>query len=448
MAESCHEMNLNESIDDGGNMTMSVKWEKKEGNVGTLSFEIDQEQIKSGLDRAFQKVRKTLNVPGFRKGKVSRQIFNQRFGEEALYQDALDILLPEVYAQAIEEAGIDPVDTPQVNIESMEKGENWKLTAEVTVKPEVKLGDYKGLEVEKRDAELTDEEVAEELKTMTERQADLVVKEEEAAENGDTVVIDFEGFHKDEPFEGGQADNYSLELGSGQFIPGFEEQLIGAKANDELELNVTFPEEYHAENLAGEPVLFKVKVHEVKTKEVPELDDELAKDIDSEVSTVDELKEKVTKRLKEAKEDAAVQGKQDEVIAKAVENAEVDIPHAMIHHEAHHLLDHFKQDLQSQGLTPELYYQFTGQTEESMHDQMEKDAEKRVKMNLVLEAIAEAENIEPTEEAVDEEVATLAEKYGMEKDAVRAALGDLSELKSDLKIRKAIDVLVDSAVEK
>ncbi|EHN7558019.1 trigger factor [Listeria monocytogenes] len=427
---------------------MSVKWEKQEGNVGKLTFEIEQEKVKEGLDRAFVKVRKTLNVPGFRKGKVPRQIFNQRFGEEALFQDVLDILLPEVYSAAIDEAGIDPVDTPQVNIESMEKGETWVLTAEVTVKPEVKLGDYKGLEVEKRETELTTEELEAELKQLQERQAELVVKEDAPAENGDTVILDFEGFKDGVAFEGGQAENHSLELGSGQFIPGFEEKLVGLKAGDEADIELTFPEEYHAEDLAGQPVVFKVKLHEIKTKEVPALDDELAKDIDEEVETLDELKEKISKRLQEAKEESVAQAKQEEVIAKAVENAEVDIPHAMVHHEADHLMNHFAQDLQAQGLTPELYYQFTGQTEEAMHAQMEKDAEKRVKMNLVLEAIAEAENIEPTEEAIDEEISTLAEKYGMEKDAVRAALGDMSELKSDLKIRKAIDVLLDSAVEK
>ncbi|HBI7410613.1 trigger factor [Listeria monocytogenes] len=427
---------------------MSVKWEKQEGNVGKLTFEIEQEKVKEGLDRAFVKVRKTLNVPGFRKGKVPRQIFNQRFGEEALFQDALDILLPEVYSAAIDEAGIDPVDTPQVNIESMEKGETWVLTAEVTVKPEVKLGDYKGLEVEKRETELTTEELEAELKQLQERQAELVVKEDAPAENGDTVILDFEGFKDGVAFEGGQAENHSLELGSGQFIPGFEEKLVGLKAGDEADIELTFPEEYHAEDLAGQPVVFKVKLHEIKTKEVPALDDELAKDIDEEVETLDELKEKISKRLQETKEESVAQAKQEEVIAKAVENAEVDIPHAMVHHEADHLMNHFAQDLQAQGLTPELYYQFTGQTEEAMHAQMEKDAEKRVKMNLVLEAIAEAENIEPTEEAIDEEISTLAEKYGMEKDAVRAALGDMSELKSDLKIRKAIDVLLDSAVEK
>ncbi|HAA2722523.1 TPA: trigger factor [Listeria monocytogenes] len=427
---------------------MSVKWEKQEGNVGKLTFEIEQEKVKEGLDKAFVKVRKTLNVPGFRKGKVPRQIFNQRFGEEALFQDALDILLPEVYSAAIDEAGIDPVDTPQVNIESMEKGETWVLTAEVTVKPEVKLGDYKGLEVEKRETELTTEELEAELKQLQERQAELVVKEDAPAENGDTVILDFEGFKDGVAFEGGQAENHSLELGSGQFIPGFEEKLVGLKAGDEADIELTFPEEYHAEDLAGQPVVFKVKLHEIKTKEVPALDDELAKDIDEEVETLDELKEKISKRLQEAKEESVAQAKQEEVIAKAVENAEVDIPHAMVHHEADHLMNHFAQDLQAQGLTPELYYQFTGQTEEAMHAQMEKDAEKRVKMNLVLEAIAEAENIEPTEEAIDEEISTLAEKYGMEKDAVRAALGDMSELKSDLKIRKAIDVLLDSAVEK
>lgn len=384
---------------------MSVKWEKQEGNVGKLTFEIEQEKVKEGLDRAFVKVRKTLNVPGFRKGKVPRQIFNQRFGEEALFQDALDILLPEVYSAAIDEAGIDPVDTPQVNIESMEKGETWVLTAEVTVKPEVKLGDYKGLEVEKRETELTTEELEAELKQLQERQAELVVKEDAPAENGDTVILDFEGFKDGVAFEGGQAENHSLELGSGQFIPGFEEKLVGLKAGDEADIELTFPEEYHAEDLAGQPVVFKVKLHEIKTKEVPALDDELAKDIDEEVETLDELKEKISKRLQEAKEESVAQAKQEEVIAKAVENAEVDIPHAMVHHEADHLMNHFAQDLQAQGLTPELYYQFTGQTEEAMHAQMEKDA-------------------------------------------VRAALGDMSELKSDLKIRKAIDVLLDSAVEK
>lgn len=336
---------------------MSVKWEKQEGNVGKLTFEIEQEKVKEGLDRAFVKVRKTLNVPGFRKGKVPRQIFNQRFGEEALFQDALDILLPEVYSAAIDEAGIDPVDTPQVNIESMEKGETWVLTAEVTVKPEVKLGDYKGLEVEKRETELTTEELEAELKQLQERQAELVVKEDAPAENGDTVILDFEGFKDGVAFEGGQAENHSLELGSGQFIPGFEEKLVGLKAGDEADIELTFPEEYHAEDLAGQPVVFKVKLHEIKTKEVPALDDELAKDIDEEVETLDELKEKISKRLQEAKEESVAQAKQEEVIAKAVENAEVDIPHAMVHHEADHLMNHFAQDLQAQGLTPELYYQ-------------------------------------------------------------------------------------------
>ncbi|MBC1228855.1 trigger factor [Listeria booriae] len=426
---------------------MSVKWEKAEGNVGTLTFEMSQEQVKTGLDKAFQKVRKNLNVPGFRKGKVPRQIFNQRFGEEALYQDALDILLPEVYAAAIEESGIDPVDNPQINVESMEKGETWVLTAQVTVRPEVKLGDYKGVEVEARDAKLTDEEVETELKNMQERQAELVVREDAPAEDGDTVILDFEGFKDGVAFEGGQADNHSLELGSGSFIPGFEEQVVGLKAGEEKDIELTFPEEYHAEDLAGQDVVFKIKVHEVKTKEVPELDDELAKDIDEEVETLAELKEKVTKRLQEAKEESVSQAKQNEAIAKAVENAEVDIPHAMVHHEADHMMNHFAQDLQAQGLTPELYYQFTGQTEEAMHAQMEKDAETRVKTNLVLEAIAEAEGIEPTEADIDEEVKTLADKYSMEVDAVRAALGDMSELKSDLKIRKAIDLLVENAKE-
>lgn len=280
---------------------MSAKWEKKGTNDGVLTFSIEQAVIEKGLTQAFNKVKKNLNVPGFRKGKVSRTVFNRMYGEEALYEDALNAVLPEAYEAAVLEAGIEPVAQPKIDVESMNKGEDWVITAEVTVKPEVKLGEYKNLTVSKQDREVTDEDVEARLKREQESQAELVIKEDAAAENGDTVVIDFEGFLGDEAFEGGKGENYSLELGSNSFIPGFEDQLVGKKAGEEVEVNVTFPEDYQAEDLAGKEAVFKVTVHEVKAKELPELDDEFAKDVDDSVESLDELKEKFRKELTEAK---------------------------------------------------------------------------------------------------------------------------------------------------
>ena len=279
---------------------MSAKWEKKGTNDGVLTFSIEQAVIEKGLTQAFNKVKKNLNVPGFRKGKVSRTVFNRMYGEEALYEDALNAVLPEAYEAAVLEAGIEPVAQPKIDVESMNKGEDWVITAEVTVKPEVKLGEYKNLTVSKQDREVTDEDVEARLKREQESQAELVIKEDAAAENGDTVVIDFEGFLGDEAFEGGKGENYSLELGSNSFIPGFEDQLVGKKAGEEVEVNVTFPEDYQAEDLAGKEAVFKVTVHEVKAKELPELDDEFAKDVDDSVESLDELKEKFRKELTEA----------------------------------------------------------------------------------------------------------------------------------------------------
>ncbi len=288
---------------------MSAKWEKKGTNDGVLTFSIEQAVIEKGLTQAFNKVKKNLNVPGFRKGKVSRTVFNRMYGEEALYEDALNAVLPEAYEAAVLEAGIEPVAQPKIDVESMNKGEDWVITAEVTVKPEVKLGEYKNLTVSKQDREVTDEDVEARLKREQESQAELVIKEDAAAENGDTVVIDFEGFLGDEAFEGGKGENYSLELGSNSFIPGFEDQLVGKKAGEEVEVNVTFPEDYQAEDLAGKEAVFKVTVHEVKAKELPELDDEFAKDVDDSVESLDELKEKFRKELTEAKEAAAEEAK-------------------------------------------------------------------------------------------------------------------------------------------
>ncbi|WP_113930200.1 trigger factor [Bacillus sp. P14.5] len=424
---------------------MSAKWEKQEGNQGVLTIEVDADTVHNGLDAAFKKVVKQVNVPGFRKGKMPRGMFEKRFGVESLYQDALDVILPEAYAKAVEETGIQPVDRPEIDIEQMEKGKELIFTATVTVKPEVKLGEYKGLEVEKMDTEVTSEDVENELKSLQEKQAELAVKEEGAAENGDTVVIDFEGFVDGEAFEGGKAENYSLELGSGSFIPGFEEQLIGLETGAEKEVEVNFPEEYHAAELAGKPAVFKTKLHEIKAKELPELDDEFAKDADEEVETLAELKEKIQKRLEESKKNEADQTLRDTLVEKASENTEVDVPDAMIDTEVDRMMQEFEQRLQMQGMNLDLYFQFSGQKEEDLRGQMKEDAAKRVRTNLTLEAIAEAENLEISDEEAEEEVNKLAEQYNMAADNIKQALGGLDNLKTDLKIRKAVEVLVDNS---
>ncbi|MCM3237181.1 trigger factor [Heyndrickxia oleronia] len=424
---------------------MSAKWEKLEGNQGVLTVEVDADTVKAGLDEAFKKVVKQVNVPGFRKGKMPRGMFEQRFGVESLYQDALDVILPDAYAKAIEETGIEPVDRPEIDIEQMEKGKELIFKATVTVKPEVKLGEYKGLEVEKIETEVTDEDVENELKTLQERHAELVLKEEGAAEDGDTVVIDFEGFVDGEAFEGGKAENYSLVLGSNSFIPGFEEQLVGVKAGEEKDVEVTFPEEYHAAELAGKPATFKVTVHEIKTKELPALDDEFAKDVDSEVETLAELKEKTKANLKHSKEHEAEHAVQDAVVEKATENAEMDIPEAMITTEVDRMMQEFAQRLQMQGMNLELYFQFSGQDEQALREQMKEDATKRVRMNLTLEAIAEAEKIEVSDEEAEEEITKMSGMYNMSVEDIKNALGGLDTVKKDVKIRKAVEFLVQNS---
>ncbi|MGG1027860.1 trigger factor [Bacillus subtilis] len=423
---------------------MSVKWEKQEGNEGVLTVEVDAETFKTALDDAFKKVVKQVSIPGFRKGKIPRGLFEQRFGVEALYQDALDILLPVEYPKAVEEAGIEPVDRPEIDVEKIEKGESLIFTAKVTVKPEVKLGEYKGLGIEKDDTTVTDEDVQNELKALQERQAELVVKEEGAVEEGNTVVLDFEGFVDGEAFEGGKAENYSLEVGSGSFIPGFEDQLVGLEAGAEKDVEVTFPEEYHAEDLAGKPAVFKVKIHEIKAKELPELDDEFAKDIDEEVETLAELTEKTKKRLEEAKENEADAKLREELVLKVSENAEIDVPQAMVDTELDRMLKEFEQRLQMQGMNLELYTQFSGQDEAALKEQMKEDAEKRVKSNLTLEAIAKAENLEVSDEEVDAELTKMAEAYNMPVENIKQAIGSTDAMKEDLKVRKAIDFLVEN----
>ncbi|WP_152654775.1 trigger factor [Oceanobacillus sp. CFH 90083] len=428
---------------------MTTKWEKQEGNKGVLTFEVSVEDFDQALDQAFKKVSKDVQIPGFRKGKIPRGLFEKRFGVESLYQDAVDIVLPGAYSEAVDEANIFPIAQPSIDIDQIEKGQPLVFTAEVEVKPEVKLGEYKGLEVEEKSVEVTDEDVDQEIENLRERQAELVVKEDSEIEDGDTAVIDFEGFKDGEAFEGGQGENHSLEIGSGQFIPGFEEQLIGKKAGDETEVKVTFPEEYHAEDLAGQEAVFKVKIHEVKAKELPELDDEFAKDVDEDVETLDELKTKKREELENSKKQQAENEKREELLQQASDNIEVDIPDAMVDTEVNQMVREFEQQLQMQGMTLEMYSQFSGQDEDALKEQMRADAEKRVKTNLTLEAIAEAEDLTATQEDIDAELEKMSSTYGVEKEQLVQMLGGSTEtLENDLKMRAAIDFLAENSKTK
>ncbi len=434
-----------ETIDFGGKL-MSAKWEKQEGNEGVLTIEVSPEEFDKALDQAFKKVSKDVQIPGFRKGKIPRKIFENRFGVESLYQDAVDIVLPDAYMKAIEETNIEPVAQPEVDIETIEQGKPLVFTAKVTVKPEVKLGEYKGLEVEEQSVEVTDEDVEKEIEHQREHHAELVVKEEGTVEEGDTVVIDFEGFLGDEPFEGGKGENHSLEIGSGQFIPGFEEQLVGKKAEEDTEISLTFPEDYHAEELAGKEATFKVKIHEIKSKELPELDDEFAKDIDEEVETLDELKKKKKEELEEQKKQEAENQKRETLLEKASENAEVVIPEAMVDTELDQMVKEFEQRLQMQGMTLEMYSQFSGQDVDALKEQMKEDAEKRVKTNLTLEAIVENEDLEVSEDDLNAELENMASMYGTDIEQLKQMLGGNTDaLKGELKMRKAIDFLVENS---
>ena len=424
---------------------MSVSFEKKETNRGVLTFTISQEQIKPELDRVFNSVKKTINVPGFRKGHLPRPVFNQKFGEEALYQDALNNLLPNAYEAAVKEAGIEVVAQPKIDVVSMEKGQDWTISAEVVTKPEVKLGAYKDLEVSVEvSKEVTDEDVDARIERERNNLAELVLKEGPAAE-GDTVVIDFVGSVDGVEFDGGKGDNFSLGLGSGQFIPGFEDQLVGHKAGETVDVVVTFPEDYQAADLAGKEAKFLTTIHEVKEKEVPALDDELAKDIDEEVETLDELKEKYRKELAEGKEAAYKDAVESAAIDLAVENAEiVDLPEEMVHEEVHRSVNEFLGNMQRQGISPDMYFQITGTTQEDLHKQHEADAEARTKTNLVIEAIAKAEGFEASAEEIEAEISSLANDYNMEADRVRQLLSE-DMLKHDITIKKAVEVITSTA---
>lgn len=427
---------------------MKASWEKIEKNQGILTVEVEAERVAVALDKAFKKVSGKVSIPGFRKGKVPRSLFEARYGVESLYQDALDILLPDVYVEAIEETKIEPVDRPEIDVQEMAKGQALKFTAKVTVKPEVELGEYKGIEVEEKASDVTAEEVEAELKRMQERHAELVVAEEgEEAKNGDIAIIDFEGFVDGVAFEGGKAEKHSLELGSNSFIPGFEEQVVGMKKNEEKDINVTFPEEYHSEDLKGKAAVFKVLLHDIKRKNLPELDDEFAKDV-SEFDTLDEYKADIEKNLKQQKEEANKRDRENAIVAKVAENATVDIPEIMVDNEVDNMFKDFANRLQQQGMNMELYTQFTGQTEDVLKGQMRTDAERRVRSNLVLEAVAKAEGIEAGEEDLEGELSRMAEMYQRSVEEIRSiftANGMIDSIKTDLAIRKTIDFLVENS---
>ncbi|ERG66216.1 MULTISPECIES: trigger factor [Exiguobacterium] len=430
---------------------MTAKWEKTSGSQGVLTYEAPAEAFDKAVDAAFKDVVKTLNVPGFRKGKLPRPMFNKMYGEEALYQDALDILYRDTVQGAVEEAGFEPIALENIDVDgTLEKGKPVTFKVTFVVEPEAELGEYKGLEYEAVETTVTDEEVAAELDALQQQGAELAVKEG-AIENGDTAVFDFAGFADGEQFEGGTAENYTLEIGSGQFIPGFEEQMVGLTAGEEKDVEVTFPEEYHADNLAGKPATFKVKLHEVKAKQVPELDDEFAKDIDESVSSLDELKAKIRERLETAKKQEAEGTMRDQLVEQATANATIDVPAVLVDQEVDRMVQEFGTRVSSQGIDLDMYFQLTGTTEEAMREEMKEQAEERVKARLVLKAIAEKEAIEVSDEDAEKELEEMSKLYNIAPDQLRTMLapqGGIETLKGDLKFRKAIDVLVENGKAK
>lgn len=425
---------------------MTAKFEKTGPVTGELTFTIEKEVVKEGLDQTYNQVKGNLNIPGFRKGRVPRKIFNQRFGEEALYEDTLNSIFPAEFAKVVDEIEGELVGQPAIKDISWEPGKDWEVTVIVSLEPEVKLGQYQDLEVIKQNRELDADAVETELERRRQEFTELVIKDS-AAEEGDTVVIDYEGSVAGEVFEGGSATGHSLELGSNSFIPGFEEQLIGAEPDSEVEVNVTFPEEYHSEDLAGADALFKVKVHEVKEKSLPELDDDFAQDLDEDVETLDELREKIREELTASINDQADEMRDEEAIQKAVENAEIEeIPHDMIHEEVHRQMEMFYNNLQQSGMDKDMYFQLTGTSEEDLHEQFEEGAEESVRINLVLEAIVEAEELSATEEEQEEEIKTLSEQYNLSEEQVRQVLSP-ELLTRDIAIKKAVDLITKSAKE-
>lgn len=427
---------------------MSLQVERLENNMAKLTIEVSPEDFEKAMDKAFQKSKNKISIPGFRKGKVSRQIVEKLYGPAMFYEDAANILIPDAYAKALDECDLEIVSQPEIDVTQIEKGKAFIFTAEVAVKPEVTLGDYKGIEVAKATIRVTEAEIMAEIEKERDAQSRIVPVEDRAVADGDITTIDFEGFVDGEAFEGGKGTDYPLTIGSHSFIDTFEEQLIGANIGEEKEINVTFPEEYHAKELAGKPATFKVTVKEIKVKELPEIDDEFAQEV-SEFETLKDYKKDVKKQIKERKEKQALTEKEDAVIEKIIENAKMDIPQAMIDTQIRQMTDEFAGRLQQQGLSMEQYMQFTGLTPDKLTEQMQPQALRRIQSRLVLEAIVDAEKIEVSDEKLDEEIAKMAEMYKMEADKLKEYMGDAEkeQMKKDIAVQEAVTLVTKEAVE-
>ena len=427
---------------------MSLQVEKLEKNMAKLTIEVSGEDLDKAMEKAYQKQKSRISLPGFRKGKAPRKMIESMYGKGVFMEDAVNSLVPQEYTKALGECDLEIVSQPEINVTQMEPGKALIFTADVAVKPEVTLGDYKGVEVPKSEIAVTDEEVDAEVKKEQDKNARTVAVEDRAAANGDITTIDFEGFVDGVAFEGGKGTDYALTLGSGTFIPGFEDQLVGANTGDHVEVKVTFPEEYQAKELAGKEAVFQCDVKKIETKEVPELDDEFAKDV-SEFDTLAEYKEDVKKKLTEKKEKEARTAKENAAVDKAIENAQMDIPELMTKTECRQMMDDFSRRMQQQGLSMEQYFQFTGQSMDKMMEDMKPQALKRIQTRLVLEKVAEAENIQPSEEEITEEIQKMADAYKMEADKIREAIGEsgLEQMKKDMAVQKAVTVIADAAVE-
>ena len=416
--------------------------------MAKLTVEVAAEDVEKALQAAYLKQRKQINIPGFRKGKVPRQMIEKMYGPEVFYDEAANNMIPDAYAKAYDESELDIVSQPKIEVVQMEKGKPFIFTAEVATKPEVTLGDYKGLKVDKVSTRVTQKEVDEEIEKERERNARTIEVTDRAVQDKDEVTLDFEGFVDGVAFEGGKGEDYPLTIGSGSFIPGFEEQLIGAEIDKEVEVNVTFPKEYHSEELAGKDATFKCTVHTIKAKELPELDDEFASEV-SECETMDAYRAEVKKNIKERKERTGKEKKENQAVDQAIENAQMDIPEAMIEFQVRQMADDFARRIQQQGLTVEQYFQFTGMTAEKMMEEMKPQAEKSIKTRLVLEAIVKAENIEVSDERVEEELTKMAEAYQMEVEKLKEFMGEneKKQIKEDLAVQEAITLLVNESVE-
>ena len=428
---------------------MSLQVEKLEHNMAKLTIEVSAEDVEKALQAAYLKERSRISLPGFRKGKVPRQMIEKMYGPEVFYDEAANHMISEAYGKAYEECELEIVSQPKVEITQLEKGKPFIFTAEVAVKPEVTLGEYKGLKVDKVSTRVTQKEVDEEIDKERERNARTIEVTDRAVQDKDQVILDFEGFVDGAAFEGGKGEKYPLTIGSGAFIPGFEEQLIGAEIGKEVEINVTFPEEYQAKELAGKAAVFKCTVHEIKAKEIPELDDEFVSDVSEESETVDAYKAEVKAKIKERKEREGRQKKEDQAVEQAVANAQIDIPDPMIDLQTKQMADDFARRIMQQGMSLEQYFQFTGLSEEKMMEEFRPQAEKRIRTRLVLEAVVAAENIEVSDERLDEELKKMADSYQMEVEKLKEFMGDneKKQMKEDIAVQEAVTLIADAAVE-